>query len=83
MPGKGRPFTKGDHTPRRKGRPNKVPAALKDLILQPLAQAGGVDYLTRQAEKNPSAFLALVGRVLPLPGDPHPPSGLRADVRKC
>jgi len=54
--GKGRP----------KGVPNKVTGALKDMILQALANAGGVDYLKQQAEDNPHAFMALVGRVLPL-----------------
>ena len=31
-----------------------------------LQQAGGVDYLLRQAEAEPKAFLSLVGRILPL-----------------
>ena len=31
-----------------------------------LQQAGGVDYLLRQAESEPKAFLSLVGRILPL-----------------
>ena len=31
-----------------------------------LDKAGGVDYLAAQAEKTPSAFLALVGKALPL-----------------
>lgn len=51
---------------RTKGTPNKLTAALKDVILQALANAGGADYLTKQAKENPNAFLALVGRVLPL-----------------
>lgn len=54
--GKGRP----------KGSRNKLTVALKDAILHALSKAGGIDYLTAQAEKNPTAFLALVGRVLPL-----------------
>lgn len=51
---------------RKKGVPNKVTGALKDMILQALANAGGVDYLQGQAKENPNAFMALVGRVLPL-----------------
>lgn len=51
---------------RKKGIPNKLTTALKDMILQALANAGGVDYLQSQAKANPNAFLALVGRVLPL-----------------
>lgn len=51
---------------RKKGSKNKVPAALKDLILHALAGLGGADYLITQGQKNPAAFMALVGRVLPL-----------------
>ncbi len=50
----------------RKGRPNKATAELKDMVLRALDQAGGIDYLRAQAEANPTAFLTLVGKVLPL-----------------
>ena len=50
----------------RKGRPNKNTKALKDMILAALQGVGGVDYLKSQAEKNPGAFMTLVGQVLPL-----------------
>lgn len=51
---------------RPKGAINKVNAALKDMILGALGEAGGVAYLTKQAGENPVAFMGLVGRVLPL-----------------
>lgn len=51
---------------RQKGTPNKLTGEVKDMILAALAGAGGVEYLQRQAEKNPAAFLTLVGKVLPL-----------------
>lgn len=51
---------------RQKGTPNKVNAALKDMILTALDGCGGVDYLVAQANKNPAAFMALIGKVLPL-----------------
>ena len=51
---------------RPKGVPNKVNGTLKDMILQALANVGGAEYLQEQAAKNPTAFLTLVGRVLPL-----------------
>lgn len=51
---------------RRKGTPNKATAAVKDMILSALDQAGGVDYLVQQSEENPTAFMTLVGKVLPL-----------------
>ena len=54
--GKGRP----------KGAKNKMTAALKDMILGALDDAGGKNYLVEQAHKNPAAFLTLLGKVLPL-----------------
>ncbi len=51
---------------RVKGVPNKVSGTLKDMILQALANAGGVEYLQKHADASPTAFLTLVGRVLPM-----------------
>lgn len=53
---------------RGKGNPNKVTADLKGMIQQALANAGGVQYLTERAQdpKTASAFLTLVGKVLPM-----------------
>lgn len=50
---------------RKAGTPNKTSAALKDMILGALDDAGGRDYLSKQAKSNPAAFLSLIGRVLP------------------
>jgi hypothetical protein len=52
----------------RKGKPNKVTAELKDMILEALSSAGGVDYLTERANdpRTASAFLTLVGKTLPM-----------------
>jgi len=63
--GKGRP----------KGAQNKITAAVKDMVVQALDQAGGVDYLLTQSRDNPTAFLTLVGKVIPLQvtGDPDAP----------
>jgi len=56
--------------PRSPGRPkgsaNKVTAAVKDMIVHALDEAGGVDYLVRQSAENPAAFMTLVGKVIPL-----------------
>jgi len=49
----------------RKGRPNKVTASLKEMILGALQAKGGQRYLERCADENPTAFLTLLGRVLP------------------
>ena len=36
------------------------------MILGALDDAGGQAYLMRQAEENPTAFLTLIGKVLPM-----------------
>jgi hypothetical protein len=66
--GKGRP----------KGALNKVTADVKAMVLEALHGAGGSAYLLEQSEKNPTAFLTLVGKVLPLTlaGDPENPIGI-------
>jgi hypothetical protein len=51
---------------RQKGTPNKVNAALKDMILNALNTAGGEAYLVAQAHDNPGPFMTLVGKVLPM-----------------
>jgi hypothetical protein len=51
---------------RAKGTPNKFSGELKDMILQALNGAGGVTYLQKQATETPTAFLSLVGKVLPM-----------------
>ena len=51
---------------RQKGTPNKTTTAIKDMIVSALDRVGGVDYLEKQANDNPRAFLALLSRVLPL-----------------
>lgn len=57
--GKGRP----------KGVPNKATTAIKEMVIQALDQAGGVHYLVTQSKLNPTAFLTLVGKVIPLQVD--------------
>jgi hypothetical protein len=52
-------------TGRAKGTPNKVTKELKEMILGALDDVGGQSYLARQAEENPSAFMGLIGKVLP------------------
>ena len=60
---------------RQKGTPNKVTGELRQMILNCLDNCGGVEYLQRQADENPTAFLTLVGKVLPLTvaGDSNAP----------
>lgn len=62
---------------RPKGLPNKNTKAIKDMVLAALDGAGGVDYLIERAHdaRTASAFLGLVGKVLPtqIAGDPANP----------
>jgi hypothetical protein len=52
------------------GRPGGVPnsdvKAIRDMVAEALKQAGGVDYLVMQAYLNPTAFMGLVGKTMPL-----------------
>jgi hypothetical protein len=62
----------GDGTPgpgRPKGVPNKNTKAVKEMVLEALDKAGGVKYLLGQATENPTAFLTLIGKTIPLSGD--------------
>jgi hypothetical protein len=75
-----------------RGRPpgsgNKVPAILKEAIVKAAELAGGkeglVGYLLTQANANPSAFLGLLGKVLPLQmaGDKDNPFQHVLEVRR-
>jgi hypothetical protein len=63
---------------RKAGTPNKLTAPLREAILLAANGAhrdGMVGYLQEQAKKNPSAFLTLLGKVLPttLANDPTNP----------
>ena len=57
-----RPQPKGGS---RKGKPNKATALIKEMIEGALQDVGGQAYLARQAEENPTAFMGLLGRILP------------------
>ena len=48
--------------------PNKATKELKEMILSALDGAGGVEYLVERANdpRTASAFIALVGKVLPM-----------------
>jgi len=63
---KGKPRPPG--AGRRKGTPNKTTGDLRQMILQALNEqtGGGVGYLKNQARTNPSAFVGLLGKVLPM-----------------
>ncbi len=50
---------------RQKGTPNKMNVALKEMVLGALADCGGGEYLKQQAIDNPTAFMTLLGKILP------------------
>ena len=54
-PGPGRP----------KGSPNKLNGSMKGMIMEAFEKAGGADWLARQADENPVAFMGLLGKLLP------------------
>ena len=54
-PGPGRP----------KGSPNKLNGSMKGMIMEAFEKAGGADWLARQANENPVAFMGLLGKLLP------------------
>jgi hypothetical protein len=63
-------FKPGTPKPPNSGRKrnvsNKVTKDVKEMILGALSGVGGQKYLEEQAHENPTAFLTLVGKVLPL-----------------
>ena len=50
---------------RPKGSPNKITGSMKEMILEAFEKAGGTDWLARQAEENPVAFMGLLSKLLP------------------
>lgn len=55
-PGAGRP----------KGSIDKGNALIREMIVQALDEAGGVQYLVETAKSHQAAFLALIGKVMPV-----------------
>lgn len=51
---------------RPKGAKNKMPGQIKEMVITALGNVGGVSYLEEQARANPTAFMTLVGKVIPL-----------------
>jgi len=77
---KGKPKTGG----RQRGTVNKTTALLKDAVLEAAEAAGDkegmVGYLTTQAKQNPTAFMSLLGRVLPIQNAANDDDGIKIEV---
>jgi hypothetical protein len=50
---------------RPKGVPNKITGSMKEMILEAFEKAGGAEWLAKQADENPVAFMGLLGKLLP------------------
>ena len=50
---------------KKKAVANDGTGSVRDMILEALDGAGGVEYLRRQADENPRAFLSLLTKVIP------------------
>ena len=51
---------------RPKGVPNRLNRDIKEMVLGALSDVGGREYLAARAIDTPTAFLTLVGKILPL-----------------
>lgn len=58
---KGTPKTGG----RKKGTPNAVTKTLREAIEASFDKVGGAEYLARMAEEQPTAYMTLLGKILP------------------
>ena len=64
------PAPKGTRPPaagkgRPKGARNKLTRDIREMIRAALDKAGGIAYLVKQAELNPTAFMSLLGKMIP------------------
>lgn len=64
---------------RPKGSTNARNMMLKQMILNALERVGGIEYLSKQAKENPSAFLTLIGKVLPQDVNNNHSGGIKID----
>ena len=55
----------GNPEGRKPGVPNQLTRELRDLIRHALEAEGGVEYLRWAARNQPTAFLSLLGRLIP------------------
>ena len=50
---------------RKKGTSNKLTRSIKEAIEEAFEKAGGAEYLLRQSDENPQAFMSLLAKILP------------------
>ena len=61
----GRPKPPNAGKGRPKGVTNKLTKTVKEAIEAAFEQVGGADYLARMAIQEPTAFMTLLGKILP------------------
>lgn len=62
------PFEKGksgNPAGSKPGVQRKITIELKQMIMGALEESGGQQYLVKQAEENPTAFMTLIGKYIP------------------
>ena len=50
---------------REKGVPNKITTDMRAIVLEALEKLGGAEWLAEQADANPSAFMAMLAKMIP------------------
>jgi hypothetical protein len=50
---------------RKKGIPNKLTKTVREMVLNALDELGGEAFLVSQGRENPTAFMTLLGRLVP------------------
>ena len=50
---------------RPKGSANKIGQELQAMLKASLSRVGGIEYLVKQAEENPSAYMTMISKLLP------------------
>lgn len=70
---------------RPRGSKNFLKLEVQRMIYDALVAAGGVEYLVRQAEENPKAFLALIAKLIPtqVGGAEEEPERMELPEIKC
>lgn len=51
------------------GSTNRIPTEIKEMIRQALINKGGIAYFEKQADANPTSFMSLIGRIIPIDVD--------------
>ena len=62
MPNK---ITNANKGGRPKGSANKIGQELQAMLRASLSRVGGIEYLVKQAEENPAAYMTMISKLMP------------------